>query len=136
MGMQHMSAANPDFQLFLLTDSGSRGATAKNTIRNYFVSEKDGGASFNHINTGAATTKDVKDCKESKDGIVVKAEPGTTAEAASGAMPPPSKTAPAAKTVVNAQQQQVGTILELKKQIDQLRLGKEIAETRVRLSFC
>jgi hypothetical protein len=115
----------------LIADSGSRGAVVKNTIRNYFVSQNDGAASFNHINSGAPATKEGKDSKES---VVVKTEPLVKTEPVdltAGAMPPPSKTAPTAKIVVNAQQQQVGTILELKKQIDQLRLAKEIAETRV-----
>ena len=51
-------------------------------------------------------------------------------------MPPPAKTnLNTNKTILTTQQQHLQTILELKKQVDQLRLGKEVAESKVKPSY-
>lgn len=113
-------------------DSGSRGAGGtKNTIKNYFPSQSDGtssssvAASFTHI------SKDGKDKdKDSATSTPREASSVNVVDLSTQLMPPPAKINPASKGAP-VLQQQYSTIMELKKQNDVLRLGKEIAEGRV-----
>lgn len=123
-------------------DSGSRGAGGvKNTIKNYFQSQSEpstnpGAANFNHIKENKEKDKDVKEAKDSTAPPTAPVKDTTAAavsvvDLATQLMPPPSRVIPAAKAGVVAPPS-AGTVLEMRKQIDLLKLGKEVAESRVR----
>jgi hypothetical protein len=119
---------------FCLLDSGSRGAGGvKNTIKNYFHTQNDnppgaGSASFNHIKEG----KESKEPKEVTVQIIAKDSTLPVTDQATQLMPPPARITPASKVVSGPQQQPSASALELKKQIDMLKLAKDVAESRVR----
>jgi hypothetical protein len=105
----------------------------KNTIKNYFHTQNDnppgaGNASFNHIKEG----KESKEAKEATVQIVAKDSSVPVTDQATQLMPPPARINPANKVVPGPQQQPSASALELKKQIDMLKLAKDVAESRVR----
>jgi hypothetical protein len=122
---------------FCLVDSGSRGAGGvRNTIKNYFHTQNDnppgaGNASFNHIKEGKES-KESKEPKEATVQIIAKDSSLPVTDQATQLMPPPARITPASKVVSGPQQLPSASALELKKQIDMLKLAKDVAESRVR----